>query len=98
MSNIEKINSNFSVTQKIHDYIGNDYWKAGYKEVLENTLPLDDTGRIDFKNCPGYSTLWYFLSSAFDEVGSKLYEKISNIVFNTQDIETCNLHSLFSIA
>lgn len=42
--------------------------------------------------------LWTFLSAACDEAASKCYEYINKVSQNLIDVDTCNIHSLKSIA
>ena len=37
---ISKINSDWSVTQKVYDWIGNEKWKEGFVEVKNNELSI----------------------------------------------------------
>ena len=42
--------------------------------------------------------LWTLLSAACNEAALKCYEKFNTIIKDTADVETCNIHSLKSMA
>ena len=46
----------------------------------------------------GFSTLWAFLSASHEDIGRQHYEKISNFVQNTRDIDVCEVQALESMA
>lgn len=45
-----------------------------------------------------YSSLWNTVSGAAEEIGQVVYEHIANYVQNIDDIDTCGLDRLYSIA
>ena len=98
---ITKINENWSVSDKIHEWIRNVEWQEGYADAKDGTFEervLSDDGTVDFENAYANSALWSFIYKSNEDIGSKVYEKISNIIPNIRDVETCNIHALYSIA
>lgn len=45
-----------------------------------------------------YTSMWDLLSTANEAIGQTIYEHIGNFVQNVRDIDTCDLHRLYSIA
>ena len=45
-----------------------------------------------------YASTWRLLSGATNDIGSTIQEHIANYVQNIKDIDTCELHNLYSIA
>ena len=96
---VKKINSDFSLVSKIANYwIRNQDWTQGWNYI--NQSDINDTSLSALAQTSNYASLWKFLSAAIDEseVSNKFYEKLSNFISNTEDIDTCELHSLQSIA
>lgn len=44
------------------------------------------------------TSLWNFVSGSSEGIGQLIYEHVENFVQNIRDIETCNMHSLYSMA
>lgn len=98
---ISKINSDWSVTQKVYDWIGNEKWKEGFVEVKNNVFnsadcTIDNSFLED--NRVGYSTMWAFISGSNEDIGSKIYEKISNFVQNIKDVDYAEIQALEDMA
>jgi len=95
---VQRYNSDYSITEKLNDYIRNYDWQAGFNDVIRNNLPRDDNGKVILNNCPENAALWLMLSASFEDVGSEVYEKIDSFVKRSVDVETCNYDSLYSIS
>lgn len=61
-----------------------------FAEIMQNASINEK-----WKNKTG---LWTLLSAACNEAAAHCYEKFNSIIKDTADIETCNIHSLKSIA
>ena len=90
-----KIGSDFSATRKIYDYIRNEKWQKGFQLVAEGNF--DASGRSALPQ-DGYSNMWHALSAMTDDIGAAIYTKIDNFIKNINDIDTCELPALYSIA
>ncbi|HPM74181.1 MAG TPA: hypothetical protein PLA71_00500 [Saccharofermentans sp.] len=44
------------------------------------------------------ATFWEVIQDSSDKISELLYERISNFVQNLKDIDTCNLHALYSMS
>jgi hypothetical protein len=98
MSDINTNINNYSTTERLNQYIGNGIWREGYTDVVNGNLRYDTSGKLDFNNLSTYASLWTFVSASFEDVGNLIYDKINNYIRNVRDIETCELHSLKSMA
>ena len=101
-SNIEitKNNENWSITDKIYEWIRNSEWQEGYSDVLDGSYTdkvLVD-GKVNFNNAYANSNLWALMHIGNEEVGKQIYERIANLVPNIRDVETCDIHALYSIS
>lgn len=45
-----------------------------------------------------YPYLWQFIAESSDQIYSEIYERVSNLVQNVRDVDTCTLHALDSLA
>lgn len=86
-SDLKRKGSEYSTTSKYVDWVGNPAWKEGYNELVS-------TGNDQVGN----AKMWSTLSATSDEVGSEIYEKISNYISNINDIDTNSLHGVKSYA
>jgi hypothetical protein len=95
---LKRKNEDFSVAETLKNFIRNYDWQQGFDEVVKNELPRLADGRIDLDKCPAYASLWLTLSASFEPEAAQIYERISNIVQSTVDVETCSIHALKSVA
>lgn len=95
---VKRYNSDFSITERLHEYIRKYDWQAGYNDVLLNNLPRDSNGKIRINDCPENAAYWLLLSATFEPIASEIYEKIDSMVKRTVDIDVCNINSLYSIS
>jgi hypothetical protein len=86
---IKKINSDWSITDQTHKWLKNKDWQKGYDVVK--------SGNFDIDTSNNFSSLYAYISAGQESIGSNVYERISNFVQNTRDIETCTVHALRSI-
>lgn len=84
--NLNKIGDTFSVTSKLADYVMNPDWYAGYEALIND------------KNTSNNTFLWQTISASCEDVGSEIYKKILNYINNISNIDTCEIHSLYSFA
>ena len=101
--NLQKLDGNFSITEKLHTYIRNPDWGYGFREVEQGLLGIANDGypadvQSDIGGKRGSSALWRFLSASTEDLGDQIYERISRFITNLHDIDTCELHSLASYA
>jgi len=97
-NNVDRRFLDFSLTEKLHDFIRNYDWQQGYLDVVRNNLPRDSEGRIIFNQCPEFASTWVTLSAAFEKEAAQIYERIGNLPAANVDINTCNVYSLQSLA
>ena len=67
---------------------------------INSTFPFTEKLKEYAKN-PDWQdrySLWDFVSASSEGIGQVLYEHAKNSVQNIRDIDTCSLHSLYSIA
>jgi hypothetical protein len=116
---VTKSNENWSITEKIHDWVRNAEWQEGYNDVAINdgaeyksrvtttetkTVLIDgqqveiEQEVINLNNAYANSNLWAFIYESNEDIGKVVYEKIANIVPNLRDVDTCNVHALYSLA
>lgn len=98
MSELDRNINGFSYTEKLNEFIRNPDWQHGYQQVVDNEMVRTADGKVDFNNSSDYSTLWYTLSSAFEEVGNSSYTYIHDLQKSVRDIDYCTVHALNSIA
>lgn len=98
MDNFDRNKTGFSFTDKLNEYTRNEEWKSGLDIVKEGKMPTFPDGKIDFNGSENFSTLWYTLSSAFEEVGNDTYTHISHLLQSVKDIDVCTIHALKSLA
>jgi hypothetical protein len=98
MNNFDRNKTDFSFTDKLNEYTRNEEWKSGLDIVKEGKLNTFPDGKIDFNTSENYSTLWYTLSSAFEEIGNDTYTHISHLIESVKDIDVCTIHALKAIA
>ena len=87
--------NNFSLSKKFAEFIVHPDWQDGYNEVAAGEY---DDPSIKLSDMDKNAALYYFLSSSCDEIASSVYSKIKHMVQSLRDIETCDIHSLLSLA
>lgn len=83
---INKRGDTFSITSKLADYVINPDWKDGYIGYNNPSMHND------------YKFLWGTISASCEDIGSEIYKKIANYINNISNIDTCEIHSLYSFA
>lgn len=83
---VNKVGDTFSITSKLADYSIHHDWKDGY-DALNNP-------NIQSK----HKFLWKTVSSSCEDIGSDIYKKIINYIDNISNVDTCEIHSLYSFA
>jgi len=84
--NINKVGDSFSVTSKLAEYVINPDWKNGFDAIINPNVNSQNT------------TIWNTISTSCEDIGAEIYKKISNYIDNIGNIDTCELHSLYSFA
>lgn len=78
----------FSATERLHTWMRNDKWKAGYEAVASGLTEYLDSN----------SEYWSITSALTEDVMKDFYFKIDSFIGNIADVDTCEPRQLASIA